>query len=354
MPMGRKLRGIVSVLLSLLLLSIIHGVSNAQEPALMFEAAVSTLSEAVVAEPRIGWGTAELIETDDARLDFDPQVAVDPQGVAVAVWHQWEGPGYDLWSNRFVPGVGWGTSELLETDENILRGAQIAIDPQGNAVVVWMQDDGTRFNIWANRFVPGVGWGTAELIETDDAGFASDPQIVMDPAGNAIAAWEQRDDTRRFNIWANRFVPGGGWGTAVLIETDDAGTADRPQVAVDPQGPAIAVGRQSDGTRDNLWANRFVPGVGWGTAELLETDENILRGAQIAIDPQGYVVAVWSQGDGTRDNIWANRFAGDSVPPDLVISPLVTVIGIGTGVAAVAAVAALLIFKSRGKRKSER
>ncbi len=248
MPEREKLRGIVSVLLSLLLLSIVLGVSNAQGPTVIIWAAANALSERAAAEPGTGWGRAQLIEAPDARLDFDPQVAVDPQGAAVAVWHHWEGPGYDLWANRFVPGVGWGTAELLETDESILRGAQIAVDPQGNATAVWRQSDGTRDNIWANRFVPGVGWGTAELIETD------------------------------------------------------AGNATTPQVATDPQGNAIAV---------------------------------------------------WSQGDGTRDNIWANRFAEEIVSPGLAISPFVVAAGIGVGVVAVAAVAALLILRSRGKRKEE-
>jgi len=34
-------------------------------------------------------------------------------------------------------------------------------------------------------------WGVAELIETDDAGGAGYPQIVLDSAGNAVAVWEQ-------------------------------------------------------------------------------------------------------------------------------------------------------------------
>jgi len=46
------------------------------------------------------------------------------------------------------------------------------------------------------------------------------------------------------------------WGTAQKIETD-AGDAGSPQIAVDAGGNAIAVWHQSDGARDNIWANRF-------------------------------------------------------------------------------------------------
>ena len=57
--------------------------------------------------------------------------------------------------------------------------------------------------MWANRYLPGSGWGTAELIETEDLGDAEFPQIAVDPDGNAIAVWYQ-DDGTRINVWANR------------------------------------------------------------------------------------------------------------------------------------------------------
>lgn len=33
-------------------------------------------------------------------------------------------------------------------------------------------------------------WGTAALIETDDAGSAYSPQIAFDASGNALAVWQ--------------------------------------------------------------------------------------------------------------------------------------------------------------------
>ncbi len=77
------------------------------------------------------------------------------------------------------------------------------MDIDGNAVAVWTQYDGTGGSIWANRFVPGMGWGRPELIETDDLGHAFDPQVSMDPAGSVVAVWHQDDGTRD-DIWANR------------------------------------------------------------------------------------------------------------------------------------------------------
>jgi len=254
------------------------------------------------------WGTAELIEADNAGNALMPQIAIDSSGNAIAVWHQNDSTRYNIYANRFN-GTSWGTAELLETDN--ADGAfspQIAFDSSGNAIAVWQQSDGTRENLYANRF-NGTSWGTAELIEADNAGNAQYPQIAFDSSDNAIAVWQQSDGTRRYSIYANRFN-GTSWGTAELLETDNAGNVQYPQIAFDSSGNAIAVWRQSDGTRYNIYANRF-NGTSWGTAELLETDNaGNAFSPQIAFDSSGNAIAVWRQWNGTRDNIYANRFNG--------------------------------------------
>jgi hypothetical protein len=67
----------------------------------------------------------------------------------LAVWVQ----SGSIWSNRYTAGTGWGTAALIETDNaDDARAAQIAVDANGNALAVWTQWDGTRNNIWTNRF----------------------------------------------------------------------------------------------------------------------------------------------------------------------------------------------------------
>ncbi len=107
---------------------------------------------------------------------------------------------------------------------------------------------------WSFTTVDG-SWSGAELIETDDVGSAFYPEIAFDSSGNALVGWSQSDGTRN-NIWVNRFN-GTSWGGAKLIETDDAGDAWGPEIAFDNSGNALAVWHQHDGTRDNIWANRF-------------------------------------------------------------------------------------------------
>ena len=255
-----------------------------------------------------GWGVAELIETDNAGDALSPQVAIDANGNALAVWYQSDGTRTNIWANRYTSGTGWGTAELIETDNaGSAYHPRISIDTSGNALVVWYQSDGTRTNIWANRYTSGT-WGMAALIETNNSGDALAPQIAFDASGNALAVWAQSDGTR-YNIWANRYTAGAGWSTAALIETDNAGNALIPQIAFDASGNALAVWTQSDGARYNIWANRYTTGTGWGTAALIETDNTgDALDPQIAFDINGNALAVWDQFDATRSNIWANRY----------------------------------------------
>jgi hypothetical protein len=250
-----------------------------------------------------GW-TYPMNLTNSGNM-ISPQVAVDDSGNAIAVWMQGTAGNYSLYADRFVPGTGWGTAVLIEQNSGNVDYPQVAVNKSGDAIAVWAQDDGTQFNIWANRYVPGTGWGTAELIELN-SGSAYSPQVVLDDLGNAIAVWYQNDGTR-YNVWANHYIPGTGWGVAGLIE-HDSGDASSPQVAFDSSGNAFAVWQQSDGTHNNICANRYVSGVGWGSVEIIEQNPGGATDAHIGFDGFGNAIAVWQQYDSTYTNIWANRY----------------------------------------------
>jgi uncharacterized protein YbdZ (MbtH family) len=310
--------------------------------------------------PESGWGTAELIETNDAEGSaYHPQVAIDRSGNAIAVWSQTFGAG-SIWANRYTAGSGWGTPQLIEMNIGNARFPQIVIDRSGNAIVVWYERDGTQYSIWANSYTAGSSWGTAELIETYDAGSAYSPKLVVNESGNAIAVWSQSGglwsnrytagsgwgtaefigtedpkqadmqqiaingsgnaivvwrhfDGTMFSIWANTYTVGSGWGIAELIATDDTEDAHYPHIAIDGSGNAIAVWHQKKyGAGISIWANRYTVGSGWGTAELIETATGNAHSPRIAIDGSGNAIAVWNQDDGTQYSIWANRYTAEN------------------------------------------
>jgi hypothetical protein len=257
-----------------------------------------------------GWGTPTLIETDNTRDAYYPKIALDTSGNAIAVWSHSDGTRLNIWANRYVVGTGWGTATLIATDNaGPALYPRVAMDANGNGIAVWLQSDGTHYNAMANRYVAGTGWGTAALLETDNTGNASYPNIAMDANGNAISVWAQSDGTH-YNVWSNRYVAGTGWGNAALLENDNSGDADPGLVVMDSNGNAMVAWHQFDGNNYNIWSRRYIAGTGWGAVALIATntagDTSI---PSIAMNASGNAVAVWHQSDGTRTNIWANRFA---------------------------------------------
>src|SRR3989344_5772720 len=261
------------------------------------------------------WQIAQLIETDDGNA-VNPQIAIDGNNNAIAVWSQSDGTRNNIWSNRYTASTNtWGTAELLETDNaGDAYVPQIAIDGNNNAIVVWYQSDGVRTNLYSNRYTASTNtWGIAELIETDNVGNASSPQIAIDANNNAVVVWAQNDGARD-NVWSNRYTASTNtWGAAELLETDDAGTANSPQIAIDANNNAMAIWYQSDGTSNNIYSNRYTISTNsWGTTQLVEVDAGAATGPQIAIDTNNNAMAVWRQHDGARFSVYANRYTAST------------------------------------------
>lgn len=249
------------------------------------------------------WGTPTLIETVNWGDAQRPQVAMDPSGNALAVWDQFDGAKTDIWANRYVVGQGWQMATLIEFDD--VSGAiapRIAVDSQGNGIAVWQHYDGTRFNIKANRYAVGAGWGTEVLIETDNTGAATFPRIAMDPAGDGIAVWQQFDGVQ-LSVFGNRYAMASGWGSAMPLETSNAGGAIDPQIAMDGFGDGWAVWSQSGGSTIDLYANHYAIGVGWTGGVLIENDVRSAVLPRIASDIGGDVIVAWEQGGFARTNV---------------------------------------------------
>lgn len=261
------------------------------------------------------WGASENIENIGTGSASNQEIAVDAQSNAVAVWEHFDGFETNIWANRYTRRDLWGAPELIETNDAEATRPRLAVDPSGNAFAVWEQSDGTDTFIWANRYAIDEGWGSAELIQTDEITRARWPSVAADPAGNAIAVWIQRDiETREDVVWSNRYVPGQGWGSAELIDPIVAPLADNAtEVGMDADGNAIAVWARPTFAGNVIWANRYTRGSGWGTAELIKPDEATAAGVKrLAVSPSGSAFVAWVQPEDTRQDVWSVRFSGSS------------------------------------------
>lgn len=284
---------------------------NAQGDAFVVWSQHDNATESIWANHYIvgtGWGTAERIETSDDRAST-PKIALDDNGNAMAAWIAFDGNRGNVWANRFDKDAGWGTAELIESNNADSDSLSVAVDKRGSAIVVWSQR-GVRYDIWANRYAIGSGWGAAQAIEFYDGGDAKDPQIAIDLNGNATVVWWQTENSGQLSrIWTVRYTTDIGWGVAETVGdyTDDYYYSAFPQVSVDSNGNAIAVWPQTGDTMD-IWASHYIDGEGWENAERIDSGDGNAALPRVTVDSGGNALAVWQQLDGSRYDIWANRF----------------------------------------------
>jgi hypothetical protein len=236
------------------------------------------------------------------------QIAFDPFGNAIAVWVQQFGGTFELWANRFRPGIGWETPQRIGPFGVTASFPRISMDAAGDALVVWQQKSGSApQNIWANRYIVNSGWGTAAQIETHaGAGNAQFPDVAAEPNGNGIAIWTVAVNGLTRTV-ASRFTTTGGWSTAQPID-NGVGNASSANIAMDTNGNATAIFNQSDGTHFNLSANRFTAGA-WGAPVSLESSDGDSFVLNVEVDASGNAMAVWHQSNGASSFILANRFS---------------------------------------------
>lgn len=252
------------------------------------------------------WGTATALESSGGDVSV-PQAAFDSSGNALVVWAQHDGTYTSIFANRYTAmSDSWSGAVLLETSHGDASAPEVAIDTEGNALVVWQQHDGTYSSIYANRFIPDNGnWTGATLLETN-SGDAANPQVAYDANGSALVVWSQHDGVY-ISIYANRLPAGGSWTGAVEIETS-AGDAANPQLSIDGQGNALAVWQQHDGAFVSIYGNRYTASGGWEGPSLLEASTGNAALPGVAFDAYGNALAVWQQHDGTNVSIYANRY----------------------------------------------
>ena len=263
------------------------------------------------------WAGTSLLEVNNDGNAELPQIALDQAGNGLAVWAQSDGTYKNIWANRYDVTTGsWGDAEPIDT-ENLghAESVQVAMDPSGNGIAVWQQDNGSRKKIWANHYDAETNtWGMALVIDSVDAS-ATVPQIVMDASGNGTAVWTQFSAGGfPVNLHARRYdAQSASWGTEELLEFDNAQfhLAYEPQIAIDAAGNVIAVWLQSGDERRSTWANRYdVSADAWSGPQLIETNDifGTNYDVRVAMDPMGNGIAIWTQSDGTNYRLWYNRY----------------------------------------------
>lgn len=229
-----------------------------------------------------------------------PQIALNSSGLAVAVW---------LTNNNFINTVQaatlhfggyWSAPVNLSPLSSDINNPQISLDNDGNAIAIWY--DKTQQAVQTACLSQGKTWSPPTTL-SDNVTYSL-PQVSMNPSGYAVATWEKSNGSY-FSIQSSTKLPGGAWSTPVEISTHDFG-AYSSKVAVDVNNHAVAVWEQQtekDSMNNAIIQASYLPfGGNWTAPVNLSATNGRSLAANVAFDHQGNAYAIWNRDDYTDQN----------------------------------------------------
>jgi len=291
--------------------------------------AVDTNGDAVVvwiragliqARARSAAGTLSAVQTlsGAGQNAVAPQVAVDANGDALVVWGRFDGttqcgglPGCLRIQTRSRSASGtFGTVQTLSSAGQSATQPQVAIDPNGNAVFAWRRSDGTNTRVEARARSAAGTLGAVQLVSPAGQN-AMAPQVGIDSTGDAVLTWARSDGTNTL-VQARGRSAAGTLGTVQTLS--GAGqNAVAPQVAVDANGDALVVWGRFDGTTQCgglpgclriQTRSRSASGT-LGTVQTLSAAGQSATEPQVGIDSTANAVFAWTRFDGTKNRVQA-------------------------------------------------
>ncbi|MDQ3990737.1 MAG: hypothetical protein M3245_00290 [Actinomycetota bacterium] len=210
-------------------------------------------------------------------------------------------------------GAGAGVTDVqsLSAGGQEVRHPQVAVDRDGDALVVWERRDGSSGNWWRVQ----ARWRSAAGVLSDVQNLspagqdAQDPQVAMDRNGNAVVVWEVTSYSPTEggeSVQARRRSASGTLGPVRTL-SDPGQKADDPQVAMDPGGNAVVVWRRYDGANSRIQARARSASGALSGVQTLSAAGRMAQHPQVAVDLAGNAVVVWERYDGANWRIQARR-----------------------------------------------
>jgi len=203
--------------------------------------------------PNIGWTTPTRISFLDGTNDYDPAIAFDTNGWAVAVWVHGNQPAatviyYSVWN----PAGGWvGPANLLCPAAWPGKAAmpEIDVDSKHKVVTIWTDTAGAAgteriYFSWAPFNIPVppfLGWSAPAIVPGCPQGMNWQKGISPDNLGNNLMDWGRpAPSAGQEPLYYAKFVPNVGWNPgATQIPAPTNG--EHPDLAYDFNNNAIAV-----------------------------------------------------------------------------------------------------------------
>jgi hypothetical protein len=264
--------------------------------------------------PSGGDGPGSLDLSGGGEVGSGPQVAVAPDGTATVVWSARNGSSFSVYTRRIGPdGVPEPTVQELSAPGADALAPQVAVAPDGTAVVTWIRFDGSNFVVQARQIAADGTLGPGALNYSGTGQDAAAPQLAVGADGTATIVWK-RFTGSHYLVQERRMGADGSREANGHILSDSTQDAVEPQVALAADGGATVVWSRFDGADTIVQARRVAPD---GTSEantlsLSASGEDALQ-PQLVLDAAGVATVVWTRFDGSNSIVQARRISAAGV-----------------------------------------
>ncbi len=259
----------------------------------------------------IYWRNEQTLQSMSQTWPASPQVGIDMNSCALALWTESLSGQGSIMSSRYIPGLGWGGQEPVEfNDQYEMSSPHMDMNTVGTAVASWQ----SLKSVWVNRYDPIAGWGATDII--DENPFTEDIKstgAVIAEDGTAVVLWTEDDAGGDSDVWwAVNDPQDSTWSLPERIYDLSDGIVMIHSMKISTNGRIVALlGYGTETMINDLKAIVYEPGSGWQAApEAIESRPDAIYGAGLAMDSSGNAMAVWSQSNGTANQVWANFYTG--------------------------------------------
>ena len=215
----------------------------------------------------------------------------------------------------------WSTPAPVDARGNVCCKPSIAVDKNGNYLVVWGIGSGSLQGLWQSTSSNGTQWSTPTSITLAPA---YGPVLAMNANGAAIVAWEEQIANGDLQAAASvRATTTGPWSApTVMRPADDNGNRDSA-VAIAGNGNAFVGWVQADGAIpanywNSIWMRQYTAGsgAGWNAAGLFEGYvDQATYDVNVATNTNGDAIVTYIQVSTSNPvtiQLWARRYSATS------------------------------------------
>ena len=263
-------------------------------PAALFAGAALLLAATPAVAAPAWLSPVELSGGQDGRA---PQIAVDAEGDATAVWETYQGGVETIVAARRPAGGPWEPGVTISAPGIESFGPSVAVDAAGDATVVWEVEGEEDTTVEAaTRPAAGV-WEAPHLLGSEGEAVEIPAALAVDAAGDAVVVWADEDGGGSTVESASR-PAGGSWSAAApLSQAGEAAT--EPWVAIDATGDAAAVWIDREAEEAVMSASRPAAGS-WGTPEPVTAAGEAAYAPKVGLGAAGDATAVWERTDSSQ------------------------------------------------------